>query len=192
MCGISGILSLKNQEKITPEMIVPMCEVMRHRGPDEEGIHCQGPIGLGMRRLKIIDLDSGSQPIFNEDRSVCVVFNGEIYNYKILREELIKKGHSFKTQSDTEVLVHLYEEEGEDFLCSLNGMFAIALWDQKHEKLILARDRFGEKPLHYLCSNKRLTFSSELKSILTSVPEIPRLDSEAVYQYFVSNYIPAP
>ena len=192
MCGISGILSLKKEEKITPAMIAPMCAVMRHRGPDEEGIHCQGPIGLGMRRLKIIDLDSGRQPIFNEDGSVCVVFNGEIYNYKKLREDLIKKGHFFKTQSDTEVLVHLYEEEGEDFLCSLNGMFAIALWDQKREKLILARDRFGEKPLHYLYSSKRLTFSSELKSMLTSLPERPQLDSEAVYQYFLSHYIPAP
>ncbi len=192
MCGISGILSLKKEDKITPAMIAPMCEVMRHRGPDEEGIHCQGPIGLGMRRLKVIDLDSGRQPIFNEDRSICVVFNGEIYNYKELREVLVKKGHAFRTQSDTEVLVHLYEEEGEDFLCSLNGMFAIALWDQKNEKLILARDRFGEKPLHYLCADKRLTFSSELKSILTTLPELPRLHSEAVYQYFLSNYIPAP
>ncbi len=192
MCGISGILSLKKEEKITPGMIAPMCEVMRHRGPDEEGIHCHGPIGLGMRRLTVIDLDSGQQPIFNEDGSICVVFNGEIYNYKILRETLIKKGHAFRTQSDTEVLVHLYEEEGEDFLSSLNGMFAIALWDQKHEKLILARDRFGEKPLHYLCSSKRITFSSELKSILTTLPELPRLHTEAVYQYFLSNYIPAP
>ena len=192
MCGISGILSLKKEEQITPGMIAPMCEVMRHRGPDDEGIHCHGPIGLGMRRLKVIDLDSGRQPIFNEDRSISVVFNGEIYNYKTLRETLIKKGHNFRTHSDTEVLVHLYEEEGEDFLCSLNGMFAIALWDQKHEKLILARDRFGEKPLHYLCSSKRITFSSELKSILTTLPELPRLHSEAIYQYFLSNYIPAP
>ncbi len=192
MCGISGILSLKKDENITPGMIVPMCEVMRHRGPDEEGIHCQGPIGLGMRRLNVIDLNSGRQPIFNEDRSICVVFNGEIYNYQILREALIKKGHAFRTRSDTEVLVHLYEEEGEDFVSSLNGMFAIALWDQKHEKLILARDRFGEKPLHYLCSGKRITFSSELKSILTTLPERPRLHSEAVYHYFLSNYIPAP
>ncbi len=192
MCGISGILSLKKEEKITPQMIAPMCDVMRHRGPDDEGIHCQGPIGLGMRRLQVIDLDSGRQPIFNEDGAICVVFNGEIYNYRTLREGLIKKGHSFKTQSDTEVLVHLYEEEGEDFLRSLNGMFAIALWDQNQEKLILARDRFGEKPLHYLCSNKRLTFSSELKSILVTLPDLPRLHSEAVYQYFLSNYIPAP
>ncbi len=192
MCGISGILSLNNKEKILPEMVSPLCEVMLHRGPDEEGIYCQGPIGLGMRRLKVIDLDSGQQPIFNEDRSIWVVFNGEIYNYKMLREVLIEKGHAFRTQSDTEVLVHLYEEEGEDFLCSLNGMFALALWDQNHEKLILARDRFGEKPLHYLHSRKRLTFSSELKSILNTLPELPGLDSEAVYQYFLSNYIPAP
>ncbi len=192
MCGISGIVSLKKEEKITRQMIVPMCEVMRHRGPDEEGIHCRGPVGLGMRRLKVIDLDSGRQPIFNEDGSICVVFNGEIYNYKTLRETLIHKGHTFKTHSDTEVLVHLYEEEGEDFLRSLNGMFAIALWDQKSEKLILARDRFGEKPLHYLCANNRVTFSSELKSILTTLPERPGLHSEAVYHYFMSNYIPAP
>lgn len=192
MCGISGILSLEKESKITPEMIIPMCDVMRHRGPDEEGIHCQGPVGLGMRRLKIIDLESGRQPIFNEDGSIFVVFNGEIYNYKTLRETLIKKGHSFKTQSDTEVLVHLYEEEGEGFLNFLNGMFAIALWDQNHQKLILARDRFGEKPLHYLCTSKRLTFASELKSILTSLPAFPPLDSEAVYQYFLSNYIPSP
>jgi len=192
MCGISGILNLERENKVRPEMIISMCDVMHHRGPDEEGIHCKGPIGLGMRRLKIIDLDSGQQPIFNEDRTIWVVFNGEIYNYRALREKLLKKGHPFKTKSETEVLVHLYEEEGEDFLRSLNGMFAIALWDQNCQKLILARDRFGEKPLHYRLDSNRITFASEIKSILASLPEVPHMDSEAIYQYFLSNYIPAP
>jgi len=192
MCGICGIVTTENKERISGSLIGAMCDVITHRGPDEEGIFIDGGVALGMRRLKIIDLSTGSQPIFNEDRSVAVVFNGEIYNFIELQEYLLKKGHKFYTKTDTEVIVHLYEDYGEDFLRYLNGMFGIALWDKNLEKLILARDRMGEKPLYYTHIGKSLIFGSELKSILCYPKLVKRIEKQAVYHYFTFNYIPSP
>lgn len=191
MCGICGLYS---SGRILPEdgrLVRGMCGVMTHRGPDDEGFYADETAALGMRRLKIIDLVTGRQPIFNEDRSVVTVHNGEIYNFRELREELTKKGHVFRTRSDTEVIVHLYEENGEDFVHSLNGMFAIALWDTRGKKMILARDRLGVKPLHYLSLKDKILFASEIKSLLES--GCPReIDTAALSQFFTFEYVPAP
>ncbi len=192
MCGIAGRLNFDREHRVDPHQLRAMCDIMRHRGPDDEGRYCHGAVGLGMRRLNIIDLHTGQQPIWNEDGSVVVVFNGEIYNYRDLRRELQGRGHQFRTQSDTEVIVHLYEERGEAFLQDLNGMFAIALWDRRTETLILARDRFGEKPLHYRLLSDGIEFASKMKSILCGLDTVPAFDLEAVYQYFLHHYIPAP
>jgi asparagine synthase (glutamine-hydrolysing) len=140
-----------------------MCDEIRHRGPDDEGYRVEGRTGLGMRRLSIIDLATGRQPMSNEDGTVWVVFNGEIYNYRELRAVLTRNGHRFRTQSDTEVLVHLYEEEGVDGLERLRGMFACAIWDARAQTLLLVRDRFGKKPLYYAALPQGLYFGSELK-----------------------------
>ena len=150
-----------------------MTDTMVHRGPDDEGFYCYGPVGLGHRRLSIIDLAGGHQPLANEDETVWVVFNGEIYNFGELHDELVKKGHVFKTRSDTEVIVHLYEEEGENCFERLRGMFAIAIWDARNRKLLLARDRVGKKPLFYFYDGSRIAFASEMKAIL-EVPGVPR------------------
>jgi asparagine synthase (glutamine-hydrolysing) len=167
-----------------------MCDVIHHRGPDEEGFYVNGDIGLGIRRLKIIDLATGQQPIHNEDRSVWIVFNGEIYNYKELRVALQKKGHCFYTQTDTEVIVHLYEEQGDECANSLRGMFAFALWDVRSRRLLLARDRLGIKQLYYTINHGALYVGSEIKCLL-SVPEIQRtIDPEAMAAYFRYLYIP--
>jgi asparagine synthase (glutamine-hydrolysing) len=148
-----------------------MCQTIVHRGPDDEGIYANGPAGLGMRRLSIIDLAGGRQPIHNEDQSLWVVFNGEIYNFPELRQELEARGHHFYTHSDTEVIVHLYEEMGSDCVQKLRGMFAIALWDERKQLLLLARDRMGKKPLHYALREGRLLFGSEIKALLAEHPE---------------------
>jgi asparagine synthase (glutamine-hydrolysing) len=192
MCGICGIISSDNSYPVQKNLLGAMCDVITHRGPDEEGYYIDGGIGLGMRRLKIIDLSTGSQPIFNEDKSVVVVFNGEIYNFLELRNSLIQKGHTFFSSSDTEVIVHLYEDHGDKFLDHLNGMFGIALWDIKRRKLILARDRMGEKPLYFTKKDDVLIFGSELKSVLC-FPNLGReINNEAIYHYFSFNYIPTP
>lgn len=191
MCGICGILS-HTPIQLEKEMIKKMCDKIYHRGPDSEGYFIGGNIALGMRRLKIIDLESGDQPIFNEDGSLCVVLNGEIYNYQALREELLERRHRFSTQSDTEVIVHLYEEFGDGCLEKLQGMFAFALWDNREKKLFIARDRLGIKPLYYSSFNDKLLFSSELKSILT-VPNFKReIDFTSLSDYFSFLYVPAP
>lgn len=190
MCGIAGII---NKSKPAPkEIIQKMCDVMKHRGPDEEGFYIKSNVALGMRRLKVIDISSGSQPIFNEDKSVVVIFNGEIYNYQELRESLIKKGHRFYTYSDTEVIVHLYEEYGESCVNYLNGMFAIALWNEKEKELLLFRDRLGEKPLHYSITDQGIIFSSEIKSMLCNKDVSNELDNEGIYRYFSFYCVPAP
>jgi asparagine synthase (glutamine-hydrolysing) len=164
---------------------------MVHRGPDDEGYYFDDKVALGMRRLSIIDLTTGHQPISNEDGSVWTVYNGEIYNFPELRADLIKRGHQFTTQTDTEVIVHLYEEKEENFVHSLNGMFAIAVWDKKKKKLVLVRDRIGVKPLHYLQLGDQVLFASEIKSLLES--EYNReIDLEALSQFFTFEYIPAP
>ena len=192
MCGISGIYNFKTSEPVSLHLLEAMTDTLIHRGPDGEGFYASGPIGLGHRRLSIIDLQGGNQPMTNEDQSVWVVFNGEIYNFGELRNDLIKKGHTFKTRSDTEVIVHLYEEHGERCLQYLRGMFAIAIWDRPKRILLLARDRVGKKPLFYLNDGSRIVFASEIKAIL-KVPDIPRdIDLEAVSDYFSLLYIPAP
>jgi asparagine synthase (glutamine-hydrolysing) len=170
-----------------------MCATIVHRGPDDEGIRTQGPCGLGMRRLSIIDLAGGHQPIHNEDRSVWVVFNGEIYNFPELRQELEGRGHQFYTHSDTEVIVHLYEEMGADCVKKLRGMFAIALYDESRKALLLARDRLGKKPLYYALREGRLYFGSEIKTILAVAPELAcEINCRALLQFFSLQYIPDP
>lgn len=163
-----------------------------HRGPDDEGIEVMGETGLGARRLSIIDLASGHQPIQNEDRTACIVFNGEIYNYAALRRELIGKGHRFGTGSDTEVILHLYEEVGPDVVHHLRGMFAFAIWDARDRTLFLARDRFGQKPLFYGWDGPRFVFASELKAILATLPALPPVNIEALDDYLSVRFIPSP
>ena len=192
MCAIAGIYNIRTGEPVSLRLLKAMTDTMVHRGPDDEGFYATGPVGLGHRRLSIIDLAGGHQPIANEDETVWVVFNGEIYNFGELHDQLVKKGHVFKTRSDTEVIVHLYEEEGEKCFEKLRGMFAIAIWDARTRKLILARDRVGKKPLFYFYDGFRFAFASEMKAIL-EIPGVPRvIDSEAVSDYFSYLYIPAP
>ncbi|MEW6095117.1 MAG: asparagine synthase (glutamine-hydrolyzing) [bacterium] len=191
MCGICGYLTWG--EKIVQEEIIhKMCDVIRHRGPDDEGIYLEKNIGLGMRRLNIIDLVSGHQPIHNEDKTIWVVYNGEIYNFQEIRESLEKNRHCFYTQTDTEVIVHLYEEMGTKCVEKLNGMFGFALWDKQKNILFLARDRIGIKPLHYTTINNQFIFGSEIKSILVH-PDVKReVDILSLSKYLTFEYIPAP
>jgi len=165
MCGIAGIASL-NGSPILSEELRDMCRAITHRGPDDEGQYLSAGIGLSMRRLSIIDIAAGHQPVSNEDESVWVVFNGEIYNFQELQKDLKSRGHVFKTRTDTETIVHLYEEYGKGFAGHLRGMFALALWDTRKRELLLARDRLGIKPLYYTEAGGRLIFASELKAIL--------------------------
>src|SRR4051794_34565375 len=165
MCGISGRFNLDGRP-VEPAEIVAMRDIMVHRGPDDAGMFIDGPVGLGHRRLSIIDLAGGHQPISNEDGSVTVVFNGEIYNFGDLRRELLARGHTLATRSDTEVIVHLYEEVGAECVRQFRGMFAFALWDAKRKQLLLARDRLGVKPLYFAQVGRSLLFASEIKSLL--------------------------
>ena len=166
MCGICGLVSLDGATAPDPAALAAMNESLVHRGPDSDGSLIDGPCGLAMRRLSIIDLAGGDQPIGNEDGRIQVIQNGEIYNYGELMDELRGRGHTFSTYSDTEVLVHLYEERGPAFVEALRGMFAIAIWDARHGRLVLARDRFGIKPLYYRVTGGWLSFGSELKALL--------------------------
>ncbi len=192
MCGIFGKCSFQEEGLINEGQIRSLTKLLEHRGPDDEGYLFDANIGLGVRRLSVIDLKTGHQPIHNEDKSLWIIYNGEIYNYPEIRRELISKSHKLYTQSDTEVILHLYEQEGEGFVKKLNGMFAFALWDKKNEKLILARDRFGIKPLFYSLLNNSLVFSSELTPLL-SLQEIEKgIDFDALSDYFSYNYIPEP
>ena len=169
-----------------------MCERMVHRGPDSEGLFVTAGAALGMRRLAIIDLVTGEQPVFNEDKNIAVILNGEIYNYRELRADLETRGHSFRSASDTEVLPHLYEEYGDGMLGKLNGMFAFALWDARKRRLLLARDRFGEKPLYWGIFDKTLLFASEPKVLLAYPSVKPSLNLQALRQYLSFDYVPAP
>ena len=189
MCGICGKFS--THEVSLPE-IKRMAEVIRHRGPDDEGFYIKPPIGLGHRRLSIIDLDGGKQPISNEDDTIWIVYNGEIYNFPVLKKELEEKGHRFKTHTDTEVIVHLYEEYGERCVEKLSGMFAFALWDEKRQQLFMARDRIGQKPLFYLHRDNEFLFGSEVKSILAANNVRRNINYEAVHHYLSLRFIPAP
>ena len=192
MCGIAGIVSADPSRIIDPSTINRMCQVVVHRGPDDQGIFVKNGTGLGIRRLSIVDIAGGHQPIFNEDRSVWVVFNGEIYNFQELRFELENRGHRFSTNADTEVIVHLYEEIGSDCVRKLRGMFGFALYDEPRRRLLLARDRLGEKPLHYAYSQGRFLFASEIKSILAVAPELAPINNSALLQYLYFGYILDP
>jgi len=189
MCGIAGFLL---REGVAQSRIVSaMCDQIRHRGPDDEGVYTDGPCGIGMRRLSIIDLSTGHQPLSNEDASVWVAFNGEIYNYRELRERLAGHGHRFQTNSDTETLVHLYEQEGADGIASLRGMFAFCIWDARRREILLARDRFGKKPLYYAETPNGLYFASELKCLGVAGAPL-EIDEDALRLYFLFGYIPDP
>ncbi len=192
MCGICGIYNVRSGEPVDPALVTRMNDTLIHRGPDDQGVFVDGPIGLGHRRLSIIDLEGGHQPIPNETNTVWTVFNGEIYNFKDLRNSLVQKGHRFATRSDTEVIVHLYEEYGVRCFEMLRGMFAIALWDSPNRSLILARDRIGKKPLFYYYADGTCLFGSELKAIL-AVPGVRReLNDQSIADYFSLLYVPAP
>jgi len=192
MCGIAGIASFDPQHRPDVEQLRVMCDTLVHRGPDGYGGEVRDEVALGMRRLAVIDVAGGQQPIFNEDRSVRVVFNGEIYNYRELRRELEALGHRFATHSDTEVIVHLWEEHGPGFVDRLNGMFAIALHDLNQRRLILARDHLGIKPLFYSLDHKRLVFGSEIKAVLASGLVQRRLDVDRLGQFLAWEYVPGP
>jgi len=192
MCGICGMVNSDFEKAVEPPLIKKMCDVIYHRGPDDDGVYVQKNIGIGMRRLSIIDLVTGKQPISNEDGSIRIVFNGEIYNHKDIRNELEARGHIFSTNTDTETIVHAYEEYGRDCVQKLNGMFAFAIWDNRKKELFLARDRIGIKPLYYFFDKKKFIFGSELKSIL-QVEDIPkRIDLTALDNFLTFEYIPAP
>jgi len=213
VCGICGEWYLDdNAEEVCLGVLNRMCKVLEHRGPDGQGLYMQGRagralvygedigaraeewrgrIGLGHRRLSIIDLAAGAQPLHTEDHSAWIVFNGEIYNYQELRAQLEARGHRFSTHSDTETIIHLYEDEGDACVHFLNGMFAFAIWDEGRERLLLARDRFGIKPLFYAWDGRRLLFGSEIKAILEALPQ-RELDLEALHDYLSLNYIPGP
>src|SRR5881409_1506950 len=190
MCGIAGLLSL-GDKPVFEEEIQSMCDAMVHRGPDDAGYYISDRVGLGMRRLSIIDIDGGHQPVHNEDRSIWVVFNGEIYNFKSLRADLERQGHCFYTWTDTEVIVHLYEQFGERCVEKMRGMFAFAVWDERRKTLLLARDRLGIKPVYYTVINGRLAFGSELK-VLLQLPEVERrLNWASVNHLFSAMCTPA-
>ncbi len=192
MCGIAGLYNIATQEPVSQDLIKAMTDTIAYRGPDAEGFFVSGPVGLGHRRLSIIDLEGGRQPMSNDDGTIWIVFNGEIYNFQELRDDLVKKGYRFKTRSDTEAIVYLYEEMGEQCFQRLRGMFSIAIWDARNQNLVLARDRVGKKPLFYAYDGARIAFGSELKAIL-QVPGIARdLDFEALSDYFSLLYVPAP
>lgn len=189
MCGIAGYISLDGP---SPERIAAMVSRLEHRGPDAQTVHLDGPVGLGHARLSIIDLAGGHQPLFNEDRSIAVVCNGEIYNYRELRAQLAQRGHQFRTNSDCEVLAHLWEESGREMTAALRGMFAFVLYDRRQGIVFGARDRFGQKPLYYFLGPRGFAFASEIKSLLT-LPEISRaVDRTALDQFLFNSYIPSP
>jgi asparagine synthase (glutamine-hydrolysing) len=193
MCGIAGWINLKqSKENHTESVLHSMCERIVHRGPNSEGLWLDDTVALGMRRLSIIDLHTGDQPVFNCDKSVIVMMNGELYNYREVRAELEEKGHTFVTKSDTEILPHLYEEYGENLVDHLNGMYAFSLWDTRKKKLIIARDRFGEKPLYYGVFDGKLIYASEPKAMLAHPSVNAKLDSDALRHYLSYDYVPAP
>jgi asparagine synthase (glutamine-hydrolysing) len=189
MCGIAGVLKFGGKGQVKDSVLRRMCAAMVHRGPDDEGIYMQGVVGLGMRRLSIIDLATGHQPIGNEDGTVWIVFNGEIYNHAALRKQLIVQGHHFSTHSDTETIVHLYEEYGQECVQHLRGMFAFAIWDRRIGKLFVARDRLGIKPLYYHLSPERFLFGSEIKVVLAHPDVYASFDHGTLPEYLAFGYV---
>ena len=185
MCGIVGIVNKNVNRPCDISSLISMRDLLFYRGPDDKGLHVDGNIGLGHRRLSIIDLNSGHQPMTNEDDSLWIVYNGEIYNFKSLREDLVKRGHIFRTKTDTEVILHLYEEKGNDCVKDLNGMFAFAIWDERNRTLLLARDRMGIKPLYYVQTENAFLFASEIKSLFESRELQAECNDEAILEYLV-------
>lgn len=190
MCGISGKFIYREEASIDAGLMQRMTRLLAHRGPDGDGHYVQGNVGLGHRRLSIIDLSTGAQPLTNEDETVWIVFNGEIYNFQELRERLVKRGHVFRTKSDTEVIVHLYEDEGAECVQQLRGMFAFAIWDTKRRRLIVARDRVGIKPLYYFDDGHSLWFASELKAILADPTVRREVNVTGIRKFLAFNYLP--
>nr|MDA3792030.1 asparagine synthase (glutamine-hydrolyzing) [Elusimicrobiota bacterium] len=196
MCGICGIINL-NKEPVSERLLRTINSTLYHRGPDDEGYFFNKvgrglKVGLGMRRLSIIDLSTGNQPVYNEDKSIVTVFNGEIYNFRQLKENLIKKGHRFYTKGDTEVIAHLWEEYGPECVKKLNGMFAVAIWDNNKQELFLTRDRVGQKPLYYAEIGGNFYFASEIKSFLKIPGFKKEVNKEAIHNYLTYQYIPTP
>jgi len=186
MCGICGIVSTDSFERIDPRLVIRMRDTLSHRGPDDMGLFISQGVGLGHRRLSIIDLrPEVRQPMANEDNTIQIVFNGEIYNFTEHRNWLISKGHQFRSRTDTEVIIHLYEELGVECLKLLRGMFAFAIWDERKQLLFLARDRLGKKPLYYYFDGHRLLFGSEAKAILAD-PTVPREPDLQALNYYLS------
>jgi asparagine synthase (glutamine-hydrolysing) len=189
MCGITGIMQFGNDTRVEPATLRRMCAAMVHRGPDDEGIYTAGSIGIGMRRLSIVDLATGHQPLSNEDATAWIVFNGEIYNHAALREKLQSLGHRYSTNSDTETIIHLYEEYGSDCVQHLRGMFAFAIWDTRRQRLFVARDRLGIKPLYYQLTSQQMVFGSEIKVILACPGTSAQLDRTVLPEYLAFGYL---
>jgi asparagine synthase (glutamine-hydrolysing) len=190
MCGICGKFAFSRDERVEKALVQTMLDTIKHRGPDGEGVYTSGQVGLGHRRLAIIDLNTGQQPLSNEDGTIWIVFNGEIYNYQELRQGLIAQGHHFKTQSDTEVIVHLFEQHGPECVQKLFGMFAFALWDDRKRELLLARDRVGIKPMYYRLTNSTLHFGSEVKAIFADPTVTPEIDPRIIDRFLTYFYSP--
>ncbi len=189
MCGITGVMQFRGGARVEPETLRQMCAAMVHRGPDDEGIYTDGSVGIGMRRLSIVDLATGHQPLSNEDGTVWIVFNGEIYNHAALREQLQARGHQYRTHSDTETIIHLYEEYGPDCVQQLRGMFAFAIWDARRKRLFIARDRLGIKPLYYQLTSQQMVWGSEIKVILACPGTGAQLDRTVLPEYLAFGYL---
>jgi len=189
MCGIAGIVKLNPDDTVDEVRVKRMRDVLRHRGPDGEGLWLDGPVGLGHRRLSIVDVTAGHQPMANEDETVWITYNGEIYNHARLRPELQANGHRYRTRSDTETIVHLYEELGERCVERLQGMFAFAIWDRRRSRLLLARDRLGIKPLYYAVTDDELLFASEIKAILAGSNHRPAFNDAVLPEYLASGFV---
>ena len=192
MCGIVGKIVPSGAGPVDRETLERMCGALEHRGPDSRGLFLNQRVGLGIQRLRVVDLVTGDQPIFNEDRSIVVVLNGEIYNFQELREDLRRRGHRFATEGDTEAIVHLYEEYGVDCVRHLHGMFALALWDKRRRRLLIARDRLGKKPLFYSLTGGGLAFASELRALIEDADTPRALDPRSVDYFLAYGYVPSP
>src|SRR6478609_1375246 len=192
MCGIAGVMKFGESGRAEAATVRQMCAAMTHRGPDDEGVYTDGRAGIGMRRLSIIDVAGGHQPISNETGTIWIVFNGEIYNHADLRQQLEQRGHRYRTNSDTETIVHLYEDYGRDCVHHLRGMFAFAIWDRERETLFLARDRLGIKPLYYRLTPESLLFGSEIKVILANGGVHSEFNSLGLPEYLAFGYLSGP
>src|SRR5437660_5328807 len=189
MCGIVGIVNLDPREPVDETLLKRMRDVLRHRGPDGEGLWIEGPVGLGHRRLAIVDVAGGHQPLANEDESVWIAYNGEIYNHAALRPGLEQRGHRYRTRSDAETILHLYEEDGERCVERLQGMFAFAIWDRVRRRLLLARDRLGIKPLYYAITDDEVLFASEIKAILAAGSIRPAFNEAVIPEFLASRFV---